>query len=230
MNATANDSPVALVVDDDSMMRLLLRQTLEGNGFIVYEAEAGRAALTSFTEIRPAIVLLDVMMPGLDGFEVCAALRAMPEGQRTPIIMLTGLDDIPSIQRAYDMGATDFILKPINWLILAHRVRYILRAHDAFERLAESQGRLRDAQRIAKLGSWRWDLRTDMIEYSEEARRILEITSGDGFHLSANMIDRVHPKDRESVRKARENAHTQLNPYGVEYRLGDQEEIGKAHV
>ena len=125
-----------LVVDDDLAVRLLVGKTLEREGFMVTEAESGEIALAAFAGHGCDLVLLDVMMPGLDGFVTCARLRQMPDGARVPIVMITGLNDKPSIQRAYGAGATDFITKPLSPLILVHRVRYILRASAAMLELA----------------------------------------------------------------------------------------------
>jgi diguanylate cyclase (GGDEF)-like protein len=125
----------ALVIDDDAMMRLLVRESLAGIDVDVVEADNGEAGIAAFESARPDIVLLDVMMPGLDGYAVCERLRADPAGAHAPILMITGLDDHNSITRAYDAGATDFVTKPIPWPILAHRVRYMLRSSEAAERI-----------------------------------------------------------------------------------------------
>jgi diguanylate cyclase (GGDEF)-like protein len=125
----------ALVVDDDAMMRLLVRESLAGIDIEVLEAADGASGIATFERVRPDIVLVDVMMPGLDGYAVCERLRSAPTGARTPILMITGLDDHDSITRAYDAGATDFVTKPIPWPILAHRVRYMLRSSEAAERI-----------------------------------------------------------------------------------------------
>ena len=166
-------APVALIVDDDLTMRLLIRQALERAGFVCHEAEQGAAALERFPQLQPDIVLLDVVMPHMDGYAVCAALRGTPAGAFVPVLMLTGLDDVESIDRAYDVGATDFISKPINWGILGHRARYILRASQAFRELAKNRAGLESAQRIARLGSWEWDLQRDRVHWSDETYRIL---------------------------------------------------------
>lgn len=142
---TGEKLPVVLVVDDDLTMRLLARTSLEQAGFVVEEAEHGEQALSLFAYVRPDIVLLDVMMPGLDGFDTCAALRRLPDGERTPVLMVTGLEDLDSIHRAYEVRATDFVTKPINWAILSHRIRYMLRASQAIEELYASQEALRKA-------------------------------------------------------------------------------------
>jgi len=132
-------SPLVLVVDDDPAVRVLMREFLEQDGFAVEEAADGPPALSAFERLRPDIVLLDVVMPSMDGFAVCTALRKLFGGEHTPIVMVTGLDDIESINRAYEVGATDFITKPINWVILGYRIRYILRASRAIDGLGRSE-------------------------------------------------------------------------------------------
>ena len=116
-----------LVVDDDEMARVLMRAALVKAGFDVRLACDGEQALAIFCEEPADMVMLDVDMPGLDGHEVCARLRAKA-GEQLPIVMVTGINDLQSIERAYDAGATDFIAKPIQWALIGHRVRYLLRA------------------------------------------------------------------------------------------------------
>jgi len=124
-----------LIADDDDAMRFLMRASLEQAGFEVVEAMDGVQALEKFIETLPCIVLLDVEMPNMDGFEACQEIRKLNGGNQTPVIMVTALEDLGSINAAYCAGATDFISKPINWTILGHRVKYILRATGAFEQL-----------------------------------------------------------------------------------------------
>jgi two-component system cell cycle sensor histidine kinase PleC len=141
--------PLVLVVDDDVTMRLLMRESLEQAGFAVEEAENGVQALATFSRVEPDIVLLDVRMPAMDGFTTCAALRRLPSGEHTPVLMVTGLDDYASINRAYEVGATDFITKPITWPILSHRVRYMLRASRAINELRASEEAVRQEAQIS---------------------------------------------------------------------------------
>ena len=133
--------PLLLVVDDDPTIRMMVRETMERSVFVVAEAENGAEALSAIESLRPNVILLDVMMPELDGFSTCVRLRQIPSAARTPVLMLTGLDDLESIDRAYRVGATDFITKPINWAILSHRVRYMLRASGAIEDLRQSEAK-----------------------------------------------------------------------------------------
>jgi signal transduction histidine kinase len=128
-----------LIVDDDEIVRSLMRAALEQDGFTVTEATDGQAAFDLCVKRQPDLMIADVVMPGKDGFELCRDLRQRPETAHLPILMATGLDDTPSIEKAYECGATDFISKPISWLILSHRVRYMLRAAHAFEELRANQ-------------------------------------------------------------------------------------------
>jgi len=196
---------VALVVDDDVSMRMLIRQTLERAGFACHEAGNAIAALECFERARPDIVLLDVVMPGMDGYALCSELRRQPAGAFVPILMLTGLDDPESINRAYEVGATDFISKPINWGILGHRVCYILRANQAFIDLAKNREGLENAQRIAHLGSWEWELPHDAVHWSDETYRILGFAPGAVAPSFSAFLDCVHPEDmppmQESMRR-----------------------------
>lgn len=136
-----SERSTVFVVDDDPMTRLLMRESLEQSGLIVFEAEDGLELKEKFEEFLPDIILLDVEMPRLDGYDTCEFIRSCPHGQFTPILMVTGREDVESVNRAYEVGATDFISKPINWTILAHRVRYMLRAAESLDDLRHSEER-----------------------------------------------------------------------------------------
>src|ERR1700680_4398766 len=138
-----------LIVDDDPIVRSLMRATLEVDGYEVVEAGDGEEACDLYKTRQPRLPVADVVMPRMDGFALCRELRRRPETAYLPILMATGLDDVPSITKAYEAGATDFISKPINWVILGHRVRYMLRASHAFHELRQNQARLVPAQEKA---------------------------------------------------------------------------------
>ena len=130
-----------LVVDDDPTLRMLVRATLEKAGFHVEDAEDGEAALVKFIKHQPAVILMDVEMPKLNGYDACRRIREDAIGAHIPILMVTGLEDIDSVNRAYSAGATDFLPKPINWPLLSHRVRYLLRASRTYEELRTSEAK-----------------------------------------------------------------------------------------
>jgi diguanylate cyclase (GGDEF)-like protein len=143
--SSTRPTPTILIVDDDPVVRLLMQDSLEDEGFLVIEAEDGIAACRCCDESVPSLVVVDAVMPNMDGFELCRELRRRPATQHIPILMATGLDDHNSIARAYEAGATDFIAKPLNWLVLNHRVRYILRGADALDDLRQNQERFQAA-------------------------------------------------------------------------------------
>ena len=130
--AVTSTAKLILVVDDDPSDRMLLRACLEKHGFHVVDADNGKMAMLQFENVKPDAVLLDVLMPQMDGFDTCRAIRKHPEGKHIPVLMVTGLDDTDSIHQAFDAGATDFITKPINWNLIHYHIKYVLRASDAF--------------------------------------------------------------------------------------------------
>jgi predicted signal transduction protein with EAL and GGDEF domain len=132
-----------LVVDDDPGARLLVGSALEMAGFRVTTAADGRIAIDAFHAQPFDCVVLDVVMPGLSGFDVCTALRALPNSRHVPILMQTSLDDVDSVNRAYDAGATDFSTKGINPMLLAQRVKFLVRAKQTQDQLRESEARVR---------------------------------------------------------------------------------------
>jgi diguanylate cyclase (GGDEF)-like protein len=209
-------TPLVMVVDDDNAVRLLARETLEHSGFVVQDAGNGEEALQAFEENSPDIVLLDVVMPGLDGFSVCSAIRHTVTGRDTPVLMMTGLNDLESINCAYEAGATDFITKPINWHILHYRVSYMLRASGAMEQLRESREGLAHAQSLAHIGSWEWDLATGEIRCSEE---VYNICCTDGDKGGNPILDSVHQLDRAFVQSSLDDAVARRAPLSFDYRI-----------
>lgn len=194
--------PLILVVDDDPTIRFLASEVLVGEGFVVACVDRGDKAIESFIDLRPDIVMLDVVMPGMDGFQVCAAMRELPGGESTPVVMMTGMNDDDSVGRAYDAGATQFISKPIHWVNLSHQMNYILRAKRTFEKLRVSEARLAEAQRIAGIGSWELDVRSGGMHWSEEVYRIFGMAgerTGAGFGVFRECLD---PGDRVKVSAA----------------------------
>ena len=137
-------SPIhVLIVDDDAGSRLLMRRALERSGFVVSEAADGAAAVAAVEAGACNAVLMDVEMPSMNGYDACKLIRALPGGAHLPIMMVTGRDDVASINHAYEAGATDFLAKPINWNLLGHRVQYLVRGGRLVQEVEESEGRQR---------------------------------------------------------------------------------------
>jgi diguanylate cyclase (GGDEF)-like protein len=119
-------SPLVLVVDDDMFMRKILVRYLEKDNYGVVEAADGMEALEVYSKHLPDMILLDAMMPIMDGFECCARLQKLPHGDHTPVLIITALDDRESVDHAYEVGASDYVTKPIHWAVLRQRVRRLL--------------------------------------------------------------------------------------------------------
>ncbi|MCP4343450.1 MAG: EAL domain-containing protein [Desulfobulbaceae bacterium] len=190
-----------LIADDDPTQLLLTQQALENEGYLVEAAENGAQALELFQCHQPALVLLDVLMPEMNGYEVCRAIRQQSVNSHVPILMATGLQDVDSINQAYTVGATDFVTKPLNWLILAQRVRYMLRASQAIERVQRSEEMLVNAQKIAKLGNWEWNIGTDLMQISSEMYRLLSLSPRNTSPNMTILLQAIHPDDRLSFQE-----------------------------
>ncbi|OGA97295.1 MAG: histidine kinase [Burkholderiales bacterium RIFCSPHIGHO2_12_FULL_69_20] len=155
----ADDSPErpkVLLVDDDEVTLMLTAEALRERGFTITEANSGERALAMLADWMPDIVVLDAMMPGLDGFDTCHELREAPGFEDLPVLMLTGLDDEASINRAYQVGATDFFVKSNQWSLLAGRLRHVLRSARTRQELERSKSKLARAQDLARMGSFDW--------------------------------------------------------------------------
>ncbi len=122
------EKPLVLIADDDPAHGSKIQDFLEKSGFRVVTAPDGKVALELFTKTQPDVVLLDIESPEeLDGFSVCNSIRTRETVRETPIFIITESEDDESVARAYTLGATDFIIKPIALPVLAHRIRYALR-------------------------------------------------------------------------------------------------------
>jgi len=223
IDSPANDRAVALIVDDDPAIRMLIAESLRQKGFLFREAESGEEAIEQVASHPPDIILLDVEMPGMDGFDTCLSIRATRVGQDLPIVMVTGHDDIESINRAFEVGATDFVSKPVNWAMLGYRIRYILRSSRSFRALKESEARLADAQRVAGLGHWEWQRGEEGshggVSWSEQVFHLLGLNPESvrpGFRA---FYRRIPAPDRDKIRPLIRALLQTGEPVGLEYRL-----------
>lgn len=135
---SGQDAPKILIVDDDRSTRLLLRRAMEGQGYQVVEVDDGKACLAAYSEIQPDMVLLDALMPVMDGFSCCRQLQQLPGSDCTPVLMITALEDQASVDRAFEAGATDYITKPIHWAVLRQRVRRLIEQSRLYRQLEEA--------------------------------------------------------------------------------------------
>ncbi len=218
--------PRVLVVDDDPVIRLLACQALQQIGMTTLEGEDGQDALISVETALPDLVLLDVELPGRDGLEICAELRRLPAGREIPILIITGHADSEVIDRAFEAGATDFISKPIDWKLLQHRVRFLMRAQGAISKLRSthtelraSESRLANAQRLARIGNWEWIPGDEEMLWSDQMYRIFEIQQGPRASTLAAFLGVAHPEDRNNLDKAMTRAAMEAAAWSLDHRI-----------
>lgn len=145
------DSPLVLVVDDDRSLRALLCFAMEEEGYQVVEANNGENCLAEFMRLQPDLVLLDAVMPVMDGFTCCSQLRTLAIAEHTPVLMITVLDDRESVDRAFTVGATDYVTKPIHWPVLRQRVTRLLdvsRSHRQVKKITEALQKQTQRERL----------------------------------------------------------------------------------
>ena len=141
--SAARSNPVILIVDDEPIGRQAIASLLVGQDYALAFAETGAEALEQAARLLPDLILLDVMLPGIDGFQVCRNLRADPTLAQVPVVMVTALDDQESRVQGIESGADDFVSKPFNRAELRARVRTITRLNRYRSLLNERQA-LRD--------------------------------------------------------------------------------------
>ena len=191
------ERPKVLLVDDDEVNLLLTSVALEDQGFSVTTATGGEQAIATLIDFLPDIVVLDAVMPGLDGFQTCRELRVLPGFESLPVLMLTGLDDDASITRAYEAGATDFFVKSTQWSLLSGRLRYLLRASRTRVELERSKSRLARAQDLARMGSFDWKRGHGGPVFSIEGLRVFGV--GPDQPLGFRKLLRMVPEEERNA-------------------------------
>ena len=183
------------------------------------EASSGEEALIKFETNVPDLVLLDAVMQGMDGFEVCQKLRNNRLYPGVPILMVTGLEDMDSVNLAFESGADGFASKPLNYTVLIHRLRFQLRAAQETRALHESKEQLANAQRLAKLGYWRWDAAKEELFVSDEVLSMLKTQQGGSYNHIDDYLERVHVEDREFVHNSMISMLAGIQQQPADFRL-----------
>ena len=169
--------------------------------------------------MHPDLVLLDAMMPVMDGSAACAAMRELDPERTVPIIMLIGLDDVTSVERAFDAGSTDFITKPINWSLFSQRVRYALHTRNLDFDLRKNQLRIRHAMHVARLGYWDWDVRNDYFLIPPDVLRMLGMDSSNQNVDLQTLLASVVEEERDMVHHALLQARDDGQRFELHHRI-----------
>lgn len=189
------DLPLILIADDDRFTRMMLRQMMEKEGYKVEEVGDGEQCLAAYTKYKPDMVLLDAMMPVMDGFICCRQLQTLIGSELIPVLMITGLNDQASVDWAFEAGSIDFVTKPIHPPVLLRRVRRLLEATWAEKALREREKQYRSVVENVKevifqtnaAGSWTFlnPAWTNLTGFRVEES------------LETNFLNYVHPDDRQ---------------------------------
>lgn len=121
--ATKSTTSRILMADDDVLIRTMLEKALMQEGYKVVSYANGHDLLTEYEANGANVILLDGQMPIMDGFTCCQYITQQPESRYTPVLMITGLDDARAVSQAFDVGAIDYITKPVHWPVLKQRLR-----------------------------------------------------------------------------------------------------------
>lgn len=231
MNITPpRDPPLVLIVDDDQFMRIQLRHAMEQSGYQVVQASDGDQAISIYLDRQPDIVLLDAMMPVMDGFACCQLLRSLVNNEQVtsklPILMITALEDQHSVDQAFAVGATDYITKPIHWAVLRQRVGRLLEASQAMEALQQQTERARISEKqllialeAAQMGTWNWDIQTGKVTHSVTTEAIYGLNPGSFGGRHDDFLKSIHPEDREMVSESVRRALEEKAEYDLEFRI-----------
>ncbi len=214
-----------LVVDDEEVNRDLLSRRLERKGYLVTTAEDGREALEKIQSQHFDMVLLDIMLPVLDGITVLTKIRQEFAAGELPVIMVSAKDDSEGIVEALQMGANDYITKPVDFPVALARIQTHLSHRQVKLALKESEERYALALAGANDGLWDWDLRTDQMYYSARWRAMLGIVDTERvLPTPEEWFGRVHPDDLKLLKDELESHLTDgTHHFESEHRILHQD-------
>ncbi|MBL1142515.1 MAG: EAL domain-containing protein [Proteobacteria bacterium] len=207
-----------LIIDDDKDIRQILRLKLEKQDYIIIEAADGIVGLEKLKAESPDMVMADVNMPGMNGFEFCEKASTFSSEKHIPIMIMTAQDDQASVNEAYNKGATDFITKPINQAKLNHRVQFSLRASEIAKQLANRERQLLSAQKVAKMGEWTYDIQKKQFFCSDEVTKIFGINNSNVMSHE-DLINCIDKNDVNRVRNVLDNASLEKSNHSIEYSI-----------
>ncbi|MEN6586759.1 MAG: diguanylate cyclase [Sulfuricella sp.] len=214
-----------LIVDDDPGALKLLYDILSAENYAVRPFSTAELALRSIMAEAPELIVLDICMPGMDGFDVCHRIKKNPKLNDTPVIFISAASDVGDKVKAFQAGGVDYITKPFQREEVIARIKTHVALNRSLqelkrmgEALRQSEESLKIAQSIAQLGHWEWDVVNGTVVWSEEMYRILGINSQDLPATYDSILQVVHPEDRERV-AAQLNRVFAGNGFDIEYRV-----------
>jgi EAL domain-containing protein (putative c-di-GMP-specific phosphodiesterase class I)/DNA-binding response OmpR family regulator len=210
---TAAPAPLSvLVVDDDPMVQTLIDAILSATGMRVASALTKSDALHALSEHDYDAVLLDLDLPDGSGVDICRCIRTTIGHEYTPVLFLTGHTAREVAEEAFQAGGNDFIVKPFHVPVFAHRILQAIAMRDMLVKLEREQQRLQAAERIARLGSWEWDVRSNSVRGSRECQRILGLRSGEDVSIG-DFLAAFAANDQQAVGVGLTRAFQDIKPF-----------------
>jgi len=216
MNQTVNTT--ILIADDDPSHLMLAEAALAGAGFMVHTASDGQEAVERFPEVKPDVVVLDVMMPRMTGIEACRRIREQTGNRFVPILMLTSRNDLPAISEAFSAGASDFAQKGMNPRLLVERVRFLLRDRALQDELRASRSKLLLAQSIARVGHWEIGIDGNTLHVSPMLGELLGVDAN-ALVRYEDFVALLDPAEQDAVRQAFVTCATGNGRLGFDHRI-----------
>lgn len=213
------DQQTILVVDDEPITRMMMCELLQPFGFHTIEAANGGQALEVFESESPSLVLMDVQMPEMDGITACRRMRENSQHPHTPILLVTGREDYPTIEKAFNAGATDFITKPLNLQLLSQRVRYALRNQSLAHALSLNKMQLNRAQQVAHMGHWTLDISSMQFEVSSNLRALYGVKRSHDRYDYASFLGLYAEADSKALDQALQASIQDKRERNLELRL-----------
>ncbi len=229
-----------LIVDDNPADLRLLTNILRKLGYKVRPANNGQLALMAIKKEPPDIILLDIKMPDMDGYEVCEHLKANEQTRDIPVIFISSLNEVFDKINAFNVGGIDYITKPFHEAEVLVRIKTHLALQNMQKQLAaqnlqlqqeirkrqrveetleRSENSLKQAQRIAHIGNWDWNIVNNELFWSDEIYRIFGIEPQKFDATYDAFLNMVHPDDRSYVQKSVNGAVNEQKPYNIEHRI-----------
>ena len=198
-----------LLVDDDALWRMLTCEALRQRGFEVYDLDSAVDLLAEVAAFSPNLVIVDAMMPQVDGFAACKTLRDDPKHALLPVLMVTSLEEESAISRAYESGASDFFIKSTHWALLAERVRHLIRMAEMQSELLNSHAKLVEAQSAGRVGGFEFNLDSAVMSGAPGSFLVFGLDSNLTAIPASLLSAMVDPADKAGLDNAvREAIHT----------------------
>lgn len=224
LSSTAVPSKRILNVDDTEAKRYVTSRTLRNAGFEVLEAKSGHECLQVAVAERPDLIVLDVQLPDLHGFEVCHLLKSDPRTRTIPVLHLSASYTRPEDKvLGFDQGADAYMTQPIDPMEFTATIRSLLRMVEAERQLRDTQERFDLAQQKVRLGSWEWNVQKDEVIWSNSLASLHGIEDTSRFHSFEEWLQLVHEEDRARVRNCMQAALSGEKDYDVEYRAASSD-------